>query len=60
MQNDGVSELSQGKGNIGDESDKEVEPSQAVTKVYRKPTEEELKLEPLCDEVPNLTRTCIL
>ncbi|GJM97701.1 hypothetical protein PR202_ga14647 [Eleusine coracana subsp. coracana] len=48
---DGVSELSQGKGNIGNESDQEVEPNQVVNKVYRKPTEEELRLEPLCDEL---------
>ncbi|KAK3134342.1 hypothetical protein QOZ80_6AG0547870 [Eleusine coracana subsp. coracana] len=48
---DGVSELSQGKGNVANGSDQEVEPNQVVNKVYRKPTEEELRLEPLCDEL---------
>jgi hypothetical protein len=55
LQPDGISKSSQERGNIGVESDEEVGPSRATNKVYRRPTEEELKLEPLCDEVPIIT-----
>ncbi|TVU08521.1 hypothetical protein EJB05_41926 [Eragrostis curvula] len=51
IQPHGVSELSQDKVDIGGESDQAVETSKTASKVYRKPTEEELKLEPLCDEL---------
>jgi hypothetical protein len=55
LQPDGISESSQGKCNRGDESNEDVEPRQAANKVYRRPTEEELKLEPLCNEVSIVT-----
>jgi hypothetical protein len=51
LQPDGVPKLSQAKTGIKSETDQEVEPNKAANKVYRKISEEDLNLEPLCDEV---------
>lgn len=51
LQADGVTNISQGKSGIESETDQEVEAKKAANKVYRKISEEDLNLEPLCDEV---------
>ncbi|XP_025813466.1 twinkle homolog protein, chloroplastic/mitochondrial-like isoform X2 [Panicum hallii] len=51
IQPDGVPKLSQAKTGIKSETDQEVEPNKAANKVYRKISEEDLNLEPLCDEL---------
>ncbi|KAL6603143.1 hypothetical protein ACP70R_043504 [Stipagrostis hirtigluma subsp. patula] len=48
---DGVSQVSREKSDIECETDQESEANKAANKIYRKPTEEELNLEPLCDEL---------
>jgi twinkle protein len=50
---DGVLKLSQAKNNTECETDQDGEANLAVNKVYRKICEEDLHLEPLCDEVRN-------
>ncbi|OEL15708.1 Twinkle-like protein, chloroplastic/mitochondrial [Dichanthelium oligosanthes] len=50
---DGVPKVSQAKSDIESETDQEVEAKKAANKVYRKINEEDLNLEPLCDEVIN-------
>lgn len=51
LQADGVTNISQVKSGIESETDQEVEAKKAANKVYRKISEEDLNLEPLCDEV---------
>ncbi|CAL5039912.1 unnamed protein product [Urochloa decumbens] len=51
IQPDGVPKVSQAKGDIETESDQEVNGNKAGNKVYRKISEEDLNLEPLCDEL---------
>jgi len=53
VQADGVTNISQGKTDIESETDQEVESKKTANKVYRKVIEEDLNLEPLCDEVIN-------
>ncbi|KAL6873781.1 hypothetical protein ACP4OV_013863 [Aristida adscensionis] len=48
---DGIPKVSQAKGDLECETDQEFEAVKVADKVYRKPTEEELNLEPLCDEL---------
>ncbi|KAF2928041.1 hypothetical protein DAI22_06g249300 [Oryza sativa Japonica Group] len=48
---DGVLKLSQAKNNTECETDQDGEANLAVNKVYRKICEEDLHLEPLCDEL---------
>jgi len=50
-QPDGVPKVPQAKTGIESETDQEVEPNKAANKVYRKISEVDLNLEPLCDEV---------
>ncbi|KAL6884561.1 hypothetical protein ACP4OV_010497 [Aristida adscensionis] len=45
-----IPKVSQAKGDLECETDQEFEAVKVTDKVYRKPTEEELNLEPLCDE----------
>ncbi|KAG0515581.1 hypothetical protein BDA96_10G290700 [Sorghum bicolor] len=51
IQADGVTNISQGKTDIESETDQEVESKKTANKVYRKVIEEDLNLEPLCDEL---------
>nr|CAB3468714.1 unnamed protein product [Digitaria exilis] len=51
VQPDEVPKVSQAKSGIESETDQEVEASKAAKKVYRKIREEDLNLEPLCDEI---------
>ncbi|KAF8687316.1 hypothetical protein HU200_042999 [Digitaria exilis] len=51
VQPDEVPKVSQAKSGIESETDQEVEASKAAKKVYRKIREEDLNLEPLCDEL---------
>ncbi|XP_062178421.1 twinkle homolog protein, chloroplastic/mitochondrial-like [Phragmites australis] len=51
VQPDGVSKVSQANSDIGSETDQEVEANNAANMVYRKLSEEDLNLEPLCDEL---------
>jgi twinkle protein len=51
LQPDGVLKLSQAKNNTECETDQDGEANLAVNKVYRKICEEDLHLEPLCDEL---------
>ncbi|AQK81536.1 Twinkle homolog protein chloroplastic/mitochondrial [Zea mays] len=51
VQADGVTNISQGKSGIESETDQEVEAKKAANKVYRKISDEDLNLEPLCDEL---------
>jgi len=53
LQADGVTNISQGKTDIESETDQEVEAKKTANKVYWKVIEEDLNLEPLCDEVIN-------
>jgi hypothetical protein len=50
LQPDGVSKLYQAKKDTGNESDQEVKANQAI-KPTRKLREQDMNLEPLCDEV---------
>jgi len=53
LQPDGVTNIAQGKTDIESETDQEVKAKKTANKVYRKVSEKDLNLEPLCDEVIN-------
>jgi twinkle protein len=53
LQPDGVTNISQGNTDRESETDQEVKAKKTANKVYRKVSEEDLNLEPLCEEVVN-------
>ncbi|XP_066382565.1 uncharacterized protein [Miscanthus floridulus] len=55
IQPDGVTNISQGKTDIESETDQEVKAKKTANKVYRKVSEKDLNLEPLCEEVSKST-----